>query len=229
MANAHVDDPGFWPGFVAAIAGLVQGLLIVAMALGVSLFVLGQLASGLPSPRAKTDPAAASSPAKSASLKTDKSAGFDQQSQGNTSRAMEPPALRKADGPTSPQLPPVTQVPTETVAPSVAPVVSVEFMGQLVQLPRGALRELEAAARDARAAGVSRFRVEVQTDAQDPARRRTAYLRLMAVRGVLMSAGFSASDIESRMMAWPDAETGAQAPQGDTVKVLALPPGGGAS
>lgn len=44
MAGANDDDPGFWPGYVAATAGLVLGLLIVTMALGISIFALGQLA-----------------------------------------------------------------------------------------------------------------------------------------------------------------------------------------
>ncbi len=37
------DDAGFWPGYVAAVSGLVQGLLIMAMALGVSIFALSQV------------------------------------------------------------------------------------------------------------------------------------------------------------------------------------------
>ena len=38
MAMSHDDeDPGFWPGYVAATAGLVQGMLIMSMALGTPL------------------------------------------------------------------------------------------------------------------------------------------------------------------------------------------------
>jgi hypothetical protein len=49
MAMSHDDeDPGFWPGYVAATAGLVQGMLIMSMALGIAIFALGRISSGGP-------------------------------------------------------------------------------------------------------------------------------------------------------------------------------------
>lgn len=58
MAATHDDDPGFWPGYVAAVSGLVQGLLIMAMALATAIFALGQLTRQSP-PAGGEKPAAA--------------------------------------------------------------------------------------------------------------------------------------------------------------------------
>lgn len=39
------DEADFWPGYVAASAGLVQALLVVTMALGISIYAVDQLAN----------------------------------------------------------------------------------------------------------------------------------------------------------------------------------------
>lgn len=231
MASGHDDDPGFWPGFVAAIAGLVQGLLIVAMALGVSLFVLGQLANGNPSVPVTSRLPAGTSPVKPATGKAEAPALLAKRQDASASQATASVVastsapIPQADASKSTPALQVLPAPPLAKASPVPPVVSVEFTGQVVQLPRGALRDLEAAARAARAAGVSRWRVEVETDEQDPARRRTAYLRLMAVRSALLTAGLPATDIEARLRPLPDAAGAPVAPaaEGDTVRVLALP------
>jgi hypothetical protein len=196
MTTEHDDDPGFWPGFVAATAGLVLGLLIMAMVLGISLYVLGQLVSltdkkAVHGPEARAD-AASQPPVVTARL--------------------PPPPVWSSDPIERPTQPLVGVEP-------VRPLVTLEFVGQSVQVPSSAQKELTKSVQQAMSAGVREWLIEIHTDEQDLSRQRAAFLRLMAVRNVLMSADVPASAIVTQRK-----NSGANPDDFDLVKVFSLPP-----
>lgn len=198
MAGGHDNDPGFWPGFVAAIAGLVLGLLIMAMVLGISLFVLGQLASlADKKPVHGPEPRADASPWPPAEV-----------------AAQILGASPRDNRPTAPPPPSVSLAPEP-----VRPVATLEFVAQAVLLPRSAQQYLAESVQQATEAGVRHWRLEVQTDEQDLSRQRAAFLRLMAVRNVLLEAGVPVTDVVTRLI-----DVGPAANDVDRVQVFAVAP-----
>lgn len=177
MAAAHDDDdPGFWPGYVAAVSGLVQGLLIVAMALGISIFAISHLAK----------------------LATQESGRSGKAGHGTAGADEAMNGLRGGTAP-SPPMPILTPLPPQPVMP-VAPLplqpIQITFLGDATVTPASSAALISEAVRTRRAQGATQWRVEGSAQLDDPRARRASYLRLMGVRAMLMNIGIAASDIE---------------------------------
>lgn len=172
MAGGHDDDdPGFWPGYVAATAGLVQGMLIMAMALGISIFALGELASGGNKPQS-TRPVGPGGP---------------------LDAPTRLPAL--APQPVQP-LQPAAQLmpPSAALSP-----VRVGFEGDATVTPASTAAVIGEAVQSRRALGANRWRILGTGDLQDPRQNRATYLRIMGVRAVMINVGVPADSIEMKM------------------------------
>ena len=173
MAGGHDDDdPGFWPGYVAATAGLVQGMLIMAMALGISIFALGELASGGNKPQS-TKPLGPGGP---------------------LDAAAPLPAL--APLPVQPLRPLAELVPIPSAA--LRPV-RVGFEGDATVTPASTASVIGEAVQNRRSLGVNRWRIRGTGDLQDPRQNRATYLRIMGVRAVMINLGVPADSIEMKM------------------------------
>ena len=174
MASMDDEEPGFWPGYVAAISGLVQGLLIMAMALGTAIFVLGQLAKV----QAKAE-------AQNTAPRHDPAGLVPQGPPAPTLLAPLPPA---GQGGLAPEAPDQVGGPAQ---------ISAGFQGDAVVLPGSAVPDVLASFDRARAAGVKRWRISIPADLNDPRDQRAAYLRLLGLRALLIQHGAQAGDIDT--------------------------------
>ena len=173
MAGGHDDDdPGFWPGYVAATAGLVQGMLIMAMALGISIFALGELASGGNKPQS-TRPLGPGGP---------------------LDAATRLPAL--APQPVQPLQPAAQLIPLSSAA--LRPV-RVGFEGDATVTPASTAAVIGEAVQSRRVLGANRWRILGTGDLQDPRQNRATYLRIMGVRAVMINLGVPADSIDMKM------------------------------
>ena len=190
MAAANDDDPGFWPGYVAAIAGLVQGLLIMTMALGISIFALGQLASV--SKRGKValaapEPAPALAP------------------------GAVPTTLPDYVPPQSPLAPPqVGGFAPEQPPPSAQPgrPTTLTFEGDAVAIPGTSEADIVAAIERDKAAGSVSWQVRLAANLDNPRDRRAGYLRLLAMRNILVNAGVAPARVDVRLIDGPAPKEG---------------------
>lgn len=192
MAGAHDDDePGFWPGYVAALSGLVQGLLIMAMALGISIYALGQLVQ-IEERQVENRP--------SAGLVAENGPGG--------------PALTRRTVPASP--PPLTPVTGRASAVSgtrgamiTAPaaggalLVRFDFIGDAVNLPASSRSAMAEVIDEARRRNANTWRMTLAADLGDPRQRRAGFLRLLALRGALVRTGVPAEQITAGLIDQP--------------------------
>lgn len=186
MAGGHEEEAGFWPGYVAAVSGLVQGLLIMAMALGISIYALGRLAASATAGAKKAAVAPAAPPA-----------------------AGQPPgpALPPFDAGAAPPLPP----PLPTMGPQAASargipaspniiVATVTFFGDAVDLPATSLGDVQNIIAAHKAGGAERWRLTLAANLENPRERRAGYLRLMALRGILIESGVAADRVQAQLV-----------------------------
>lgn len=193
MAGGHDDDAGFWPGYVAAVSGLVQGLLIMAMALGISIWAIGQLAvSSDRAARAKkaaerADQGAgsgasglASAPSPTSSLRPSASSGPQSGTQGAAgSPGAQPGAPRPAE----------------------AIVARISFFDDAVDLPDASAQDVATIVAAHRAGGGARWRLTLGADLSNPRERRAGFLRLLSVRKVLLGSGIEADRVQLELVA----------------------------
>ena len=172
MAMSHDDeDPGFWPGYVAATAGLVQGMLIMSMALGIAIFALGSLSKGGPDGSAR--PIGPGGPLDIApSL---------------PALAPAPIAERMA----MPVAPPISGA-------ALRPI-RVSFEGDATVTPPSTANVIGNAISERSILGVRRWLLVSAGNLSDPRQNRAAYVRVMGVRAVLMNLGVPSNAIEMRM------------------------------
>jgi hypothetical protein len=172
MAGGHDDDdPGFWPGYVAATAGLVQGMLIMAMALGISIFALGTLSSG--GQDVSVRPAGPG---------------------GALNAPPDLPALapvRELARIGQPAAPPI---PDDALRP-----IRVSFEGDATVTPLSTASVIGDGIAARRSLGVQRWLLVSTADLSDPRQNRASYVRIMGVRAVLMDLGVPSTAIEMRM------------------------------
>lgn len=169
MAAANDDDPGFWPGYVAAVAGLVQGLLIMTMALGISIFALGQLAA-----LSRRGQVATAGPKPAAVTELPPSTLPD----------FLPPPVKLPPEPSLGLLPPPVPIGT-----TPGKTIAITFLGDAVMIPQTSEADLvEAIQRDSDAGSAS-WQVRLATDVEDPRARRAGYLRLLSLRNILLKTG----------------------------------------
>lgn len=193
MAAFDDEEPGYWPGYVAAVSGLVQGLLVMAMALGAAIFALGQLAQ-LPTPAAGSRPAAPAS---------HDPVGF-----------VPPEPV-----PLSPEVTvgQAGQAPTVPVIEGTTAQFNAGFQGDAVILPDSALPGLFGRIAQARDAGARRWRVSIRADLREPRQQRAAYLRLLGLRSLLVQQGVRAADVDL----WID-DSRTEGPTGGTARIEPL-------
>lgn len=187
MAGGHEEEAGFWPGYVAAVSGLVQGLLIMAMALGISIYALGRLA------------ATAAAGAKKAAV-----------------APVLPPALGETPVPALPPfeagVPPPAPPPLATIGPQPSPprglpvppriiTATVTFFGDAVDLPATSVADVKDILEAHRSGGAERWRLTLAADLSNPRERRAGYLRLMAIRSVLIGSGIPAGQVQLQLVA----------------------------
>jgi len=172
MAGGHdEEDPGFWPGYVAATAGLVQGMLIMSMALGIAIFALGSVSTGGPegSPR----PIGPGGPLNIAPVL---------------------PALAPIAIPERMVVPAEAPIPDEALRP-----IRVSFEGDATVTPPSTASIIGDAIAERGALGVRRWLLVSAGDLSDPRQSRATYVRIMGVRAVLMNLGVPSAAIEMRM------------------------------
>jgi len=172
MAGSHDDeDPGFWPGYVAATAGLVQGMLIMSMALGIAIFALSSVSSGGPEGSAR--PIGPGGPLDVAPVL---------------------PALAPVPIPERMAVPIMVPVPDEALRP-----IRVSFEGDATVTPPSTASIIGDAIAERGALGVRRWLLVSAGDLSDPRQSRATYVRIMGVRAVLMNLGVPSTAIEMRM------------------------------
>ncbi len=172
MAGGHDDDdPGFWPGYVAATAGLVQGMLIMAMALGISIFALGAVSKG--GPDGSLRPVGPGGPL-------------------DVAPAL--PALATVPVPQRLALPPAQPIPDDALR-----LIRVTFVGDATVTPPSTTNVIGNAIAERSALGVRRWLLVSAGDLSDPRQSRATYVRIMGVRAVLMNLGVPGNAIEMRM------------------------------
>lgn len=188
MAAANDDDPGFWPGYVAAVSGLVQGLLIMAMALATAIFALGQLARSSP-------PAGGVAAARAAGVPP---AALRPPPPPSAAAVPQPdPAARLAPaGPLTARAAGLAGTAPAPVAVPGAAAIRTGFQGDAVAIPASAAEPLLAGVDAARASGAQRWRITIGADLHDPRQQRAAYLRLLGLRALLVRHGLPAATID---------------------------------
>ncbi|RRQ51834.1 hypothetical protein [Sphingorhabdus wooponensis] len=172
MAGSHDDeDPGFWPGYVAATAGLVQGMLIMSMALGIAIFAMSSVATGGPEGSAR--PIGPGGPLDVASVL---------------------PALAPVPIPERMTMRAAAPIPDEALRP-----IRVSFEGDATVTPASTASVIGDAISQRSALGVRRWLLVSAGDLTDPRQSRATYVRIMGVRAVLMNLGVPGNAIEMRM------------------------------
>ena len=172
MAGSHDDeDPGFWPGYVAATAGLVQGMLIMSMALGIAIFALGSVSTGGPEGNAR--PIGPGGPLDAAPLL---------------------PALAPVPIPERMAMRAAAPIPDEALRP-----IRVSFEGDATVTPASTASVIGDAISQRSALGIRRWLLVSAGDLTDPRQSRATYVRIMGVRAVLMNLGVPSNAIEMRM------------------------------
>jgi hypothetical protein len=172
MAGGHDDDdPGFWPGYVAATAGLVQGMLIMSMALGIAIFALGSVSSGGPDGSAR--PIGPGGPLDIAPVL---------------------PALAPVPIPERMAMRAAAPIPDDALRP-----IRVSFEGDATVTPASTATIIGDAISERGALGVRRWLLVSSGDLSDPRQSRATYVRIMGVRAVLMNLGVPSNAIEMRM------------------------------
>lgn len=172
MAGGHdEEDPGFWPGYVAATAGLVQGMLIMSMALGIAIFALGSVSTGGPEGSAR--PIGPGGPLNIAPVL---------------------PALAPVPIPERMVVPAAAPVPDEALRP-----IRISFEGDATVTPASTASVIGEAISERAALGVRRWLLVSAGDLADPRQSRATYVRIMGVRAVLMNLGVPGNAIEMRM------------------------------
>jgi hypothetical protein len=172
MAGGHdEEDPGFWPGYVAATAGLVQGMLIMSMALGIAIFALGSVSTGGPEGSAR--PIGPGGPLIIAPVL---------------------PALAPVPIPERMVVPAAAPIPDAALRP-----IRISFEGDATVTPASTASVIGDAISERAALGVRRWLLVSAGDLSDPRQSRATYVRIMGVRAVLMNLGVPGNAIEMRM------------------------------
>ena len=188
MASGHEEEAGFWPGYVAAVAGLVQGLLIMAMALGISIYALGKLAVAEEyAEQAAKDQAA-----------RDKAAAAAAAVAARDVAGPWPVGPRPASASTLP--PPLLQPRPVGLPVATALVGTISFYGDAVDLPDTSAGDVAAMVARHRAAGAVRWRLTLAAPLADPRARRAGYLRLLSIRRALLAAGVDVAEISAGLV-----------------------------
>lgn len=185
MASGHEEEAGFWPGYVAAVAGLVQGLLIMAMALGISIYALGKLAVAEEYAEQAAKDQAARDKAAAAAAARDVAGPW-------------PVGPRPAAAPPPP--PPLLQPRPVGLPVATALVGTISFYGDAVDLPDTSAGDVAAMVARHRAAGAVRWRLTLAAPLADPRARRAGYLRLLSIRRALLAAGVDVAEISAGLV-----------------------------
>jgi hypothetical protein len=162
--HAEEDSAGFWPGYVAAVASLVQALLLLSAVLAMAVFQLGLLIG----------------------QQMDAKAALAMTIEKLSDTAADQAARQKDD--------------------AEAPL-NVTFSDAVWQLSEGEAAQVtnELQQLQQRQA-VTRWRVWLPTQTDDPRKRRFGFLRVMALRNVLIKSGIAPDKIDVQLLQVAEAE-----------------------
>lgn len=147
------ESGGFWPGYVAAVASLVQSLLLIAAVLALTMYQVGTLAG-------KKVHAAAAAVV-----------------------VQEPPAGAAVGG-----------------AAAGLGEVMLEFPERGWRLDEAALAQLRQQIRQLIGKGAGHWDLSLRTDTDNPQHLRAGYLRLLAVRNVLLEEGVTGAQVDVHLV-----------------------------
>lgn len=177
--HAEEDSAGFWPGYVAAVASLVQALLLLSAVLAMAVFEMGILIGQ------QMD-------AKAALAMT-----IEKLSDTTANRA----AMQKDD--------------------AEAPL-NVTFSDSVWQLSESEAAQVSSELHHLQRQAVTRWRVWLATQTDDPRKRRLGFLRVMALRNALIKSGVAADKIDVQLLQVAETE-GADQRSADAQTVYVSP------
>lgn len=183
MHAEGADDVGFWPGYVAAVASLVQALLLLSAVLAMAVFQMGMTIG----------------------QQMDAKAALAM-----TIKLMSDNEAKKAE-----------QKKDDTEAP-----LSVTFSDSVWQLSESEVAQVLAELRQLQRQPAMRWRVWLSTQTDDPRKRRLGFLRVMALRNVLVKSGVPTDKMDVQLVQVAESEsTNRRSTDAQTVYVSPVTPG----
>jgi hypothetical protein len=181
--HSEEDSVGFWPGYVAAVASLVQALLLLSAVLAMAVFQLG-LTIGQ-----QVDAKTALAMTKEMPLDNAAQKAVIHKNEAKTALAMtkKMPSDSAAHKAVMPK--------DDAEAP-----LKVTFSDSVWQLSASEVTQVTAVVRQLQQQEVPRWRMWLPTQTDDPRKRRLGFLRVMAVRNVLLAIGVSAEKIDVQLV-----------------------------
>ena len=175
--HSEEDSVGFWPGYVAAVASLVQALLLLSAVLAMAVFQMGMT--------------------------------IGQQMDAKAAMAMTIKMLSDSDAKKAEQQKDDAEAP-----------LNVSFSDAVWQLSESEVAQVLAELRQLQRQPVSRWRVWLPTQTDDPRKRRLGFLRVMALRNVLIKSGVAADKIDVQLLQVAEVEgTGRRSADAQSVYV----------
>ena len=195
MSSHDEESSGIWPAYVAAMACLMQALLLLMAVIAIANFLSGQAAS-----MAKA---------------SNQSVHLSGDEEGGASGLLGLPVPGAKSVPQRPSPPPSLKAaltPAEVEASADGAGLRFTFSADAFRLEDTQAARLRTfvASQGARAEGAARWRVWATVDTRDVQARRGAYLRLMSARAWLMEAGVPATAIDLQLFSDPEASADAE-------------------
>lgn len=175
------DDAGVWPAYVAAVAGLLLSLLLLTAIMALVMFILGLVVGH--------------------NMDADTGATASEAAAPKSGTAHSPPPLPPFTTikPAMPAVPLRSVVPERTTPPGVRPPVPgsghsaerarITFAQDTVHLNRAQSEQLKVAIARLVNAGQHNWQLTLATQTDNPEKARAGYLRLLAIRNVMIAAG----------------------------------------
>ena len=204
------EDAGVWPGYVAAMAGLVQSLLFVSAILALSLLQVSMLA-GKKIDEHLARMAEGTSKAQPRAPEEDKNAPPQRKPVEVAPPVAEPNVL-------VPQPDAETAVAHEDVAEGQ---LSLRFVEDQVVLSAQARERLIAEVRRRLALGETQWQAQLEFDGSSSLARRAGYLRLMSARSALLEAGVEPAQLQVRLL---ESASGRGTAQAQSLKLVPARP-----
>lgn len=198
MSSQDEESSGIWPAYVAAMACLMQALLLLMAVIAIANFLSGQAASL----------------AKAAGQRVHLGAGDDGEDEGGRLLGRANRGGSKANAAASAVERPNTAALTRDGVTTAHGHAGLRFTFapeafRLEDTQAARLRSF-VTSQGARADAPGRWRVWATVDTRDVQARRGAYLRLMSARSWLLEAGVAATAIDLQLFSDPEAGSDAE-------------------
>ncbi len=189
------DDAGVWPAYVAAVAGLLLSLLLLTAIMALVMFILGLVVGH----NMDADPEATASDASAP--------------KSGMAHSPPPPPPLTTVKPVMPAVPVRPVVPDRAAATGIRPPVPgsgrsaerarITFAQDTVHLNRAQSEQLKAAIVRLLHAGQRNWQLTLATQTDNPEKARAGYLRLLAIRNVMIAAGVDPLSIAMHLVNAP--------------------------